>query len=162
MASKNKKALAAKGYRSVHCLKIPLHENSAVLPNAAVAEVIAFSEPAAVDDAPEWFLGYMTWRDLKVPMISLEAASGDGLVSRSGPRIAVLNTLNSNPRVPYIAILLQGVPSLTQLQPDLVEWNEDKQSENNSSVAGYIVMGGEAAMIPDIDDLERRVGGLHV
>ena len=161
-AGRDQKALQGKEYQAVHCLKIPLHENSALLPNAAVAEVIAFNQPEPINDAPEWLLGHLQWRDRKIPMISLEAASGGEVFEKTGPRIAVLNTLNSNPRVPYIAILMQGIPSLTVIKPDSLNWDEDRQAAKSQSVSGYISLDGDVSMIPDIDNLEQRIEKLHV
>lgn len=161
-AGKDQKALQGKEYQVVHCLKIPLHEDNALLPNAAVAEVIAFNEPEPISDAPDWLLGHVQWRDRKVPLISLEAAIGGDIVEKTGPRIAVLNTLNSNPRVPYIAILMQGIPSLMIVKPDALNWNEEKQSNQNQSVSGYITMDGDMAMVPNLDNLEERIEKLHV
>ena len=54
----------------VHCLTIPLSDETALLPNSAIAEVIGFKNPAPIDDAPEWFLGYIDWREKRVPIIS--------------------------------------------------------------------------------------------
>lgn len=148
-------------YQAVHCLNIPLHEKNALLPNAAVAEVIAYHEPDTVVDGPSWLLGHLQWRDRKVPLVSLEAATGDDVIEKTGPRIAVLNTLNSNPKVPYIAILLQGIPSLTLVQPKKVSWDDTNQPGQNSSIAGYVKLEEGSAFIPDIDNLEDRIEKLH-
>lgn len=161
-AGRDQKNLQGQEYQAVHCLKIPLHEDSALLPNAAVAEVIAFNEPEQISDAPEWLLGKMQWRDRKIPLISLEAASGGDVIEKTGPRIAVLNTLNSNPKVPYIAILMQGIPSLMVVKPDTIIWDEDKQANKSQSVSGYVTLDGDTSMVPDIDNLEQRIENLHV
>lgn len=161
-ANKGQMSAQGKEYQAVHCLNIPLHNKNALLPNAAVAEVIAYSEPNMVADGPNWLLGNLPWRDRKVPLVSLEALTGDDVVEKDGPRIAILNTLNSNPKVPYIAILLQGIPSLTLIQPQNVKWDEEKEVQNNSSVVGYVSMEDGTAIIPDIDNLEERIEKLHV
>ena len=153
-------ALPGRRLEAVHCLLIPLHEETMLLPNAAVAEVVSYSEPKAIADAPDWLLGWLTWRDHKVPLISFEVASG-GMVRSDleGNRIAVLNTLNSNPRVPYIAVLIQDLPKLHLIQPDSVTARED--AEPRQSVAGQFLTDGEPVVVPDIDDLEMRVERLR-
>ena len=161
-ANKGKMSTQGEQYQAVHCLNIPLHQKSALLPNAAVAEVIAYNEPDMVADGPQWLLGNLQWRDRKVPLVSLEALTGDDVLEKSGPRIAVLNTLNSNPKVPYIAILLQGIPSLTLIQPKNISWDDDKQAIENNSIAGYVKLEEGTAIIPDIDNLESRIEKLHV
>lgn len=162
LGNKGQMSVHGEKYQAVHCLNIPLYNKNALLPNAAVAEVIAYSEPDSVSDGPSWLLGNLQWRDRKVPMISLEAATGDDAFEITGPRIAVLNTLNSNPKVPYIAILLQGIPSLTLVQPRNIDWDEATSSADTSSIAGFVKTEDVTAFIPDIDNLESRIEKLHV
>jgi len=47
-----------------------------LLPNAAVAEIIGYQDPAAVESGPNWLLGLMSWRGISLPLISLEAIRG--------------------------------------------------------------------------------------
>lgn len=144
-------------YDAVHCLLLPLHNNIAVLPNAAVAEVIPYSEPIAIEDAPGWFVGFITWRDRRVPLVMFEAAS-DGEAGRihQGCRIAVLNTLNGNSELPYIAIVMQGLPSLQIVRANTIQY-ADNSSMQRQSIKAYVNLNGVAAILPDIDDLESRL-----
>jgi len=153
-------SLPGRRLEAVHCLLIPLHEETMLLPNAAVAEVISYSEPDTIPDAPDWLVGWLSWRDRKVPLISFEVASGRKIPAHvQGNRIAVLNTLNSNPRVPYIAVMIQDIPKLHLVQPDSVTDRDD--AEPRQSVAGQLLADGEPVLVPDIDDLEMRVERLR-
>ena len=146
-----------KQFDTVHCLLLPMHMDIALLPNAAVAEVIPYSEPVPIDDAPEWFLGYMNWRDRRVPLVMFEAAS-DGEAGRihKGCRIAVLNTLNGNRDLPYIAIVMQGLPSLQIVRPNTIQY-ADRPTMQRQSIKAYVNLNGVAAVVPDIDELESRL-----
>ncbi len=153
-------ALPGRRLEAVHCLLIPLHKETILLPNAAVAEVIAFSEPETIPDAPDWLQGWLHWRDRKVPLISFEVASGRKMSAEmQGQRIAVLNTLNSNPRVPYIAIMIQDIPKLFLVQPDTLKERND--ANPRPSIAAQLVAEGEPVIVPDLDDLEQRVERLR-
>lgn len=153
-------ALPGRRLEAVHCLLIPLYEETMLLPNAAVAEVISYTEPEAIPDAPDWLLGWLSWRDRKVPLISFEVASGRPVpADLEGNRIAVLNTLNSNPRVPYIAVLIQNLPKLLLVQPDAITPRDD--AEPRQSVVGQFLANSEPVLVPDIDDLEMRVERLR-
>ncbi len=146
---------------SVHCLLIPLLNETMVLPNAAVAEVIGFTAPTPVTDAPDWLLGRMTWRDHRVPVISLEAAMGKGVVRpKPGSRIAVLNTLNGNASVPYVGVLTQGIPRL-QVVPAFAITPDPDAAAVVASVASRVRLNNEVMLIPDLDDLEQRLVRLH-
>ena len=144
-------------YDAVHCLMLPLHTDVVLLPNAAVAEVIPYSEPEILEDAPEWLIGYINWRERRVPLLMFEAAS-DGEVGRlhSGCRIAVLNTLNGNSELPYIAIVMQGLPSLQIVRTNTIQY-ADQPSMPRQSIKAYVNINGAEAIMPDIDDLESRL-----
>lgn len=146
---------------AIHCLTIPLHEEVALLPNAAIAEIIAYSEADAVTDAPEWFIGFIPWREYKVPLISFEAISGKRFeAAKKNSRIAVLNTLNGNASLPYFALLSQGIPSIALVQEEGIE--ESDASAGRMAVGRTVNLGGVEALIPDIDDVEQRLLNLRL
>ncbi len=150
-----------KAFETVHCLLLPLNREIVLLPNAAVAEIIPFTEPEPVGEAPDWFLGQLNWRERRLPLISFESAS-DGVPGKlhKGCRIAILNTLNGNNRLPYIAMLMQGLPSLQIIKPDAIQYDE-KPSSQRQSIKANVNLNGTAAIIPDIDDLENRILRIH-
>lgn len=156
------KEIIAAGKRDgvTHCLTIPLYKETAILPNSAIAEVISYKEPMQIAEAPEWFLGYIEWRDQKIPLISFEVISGNDIQESSKDRrIAVLNTLNSNSKLPYIAMTTQGIPSLAIVQEHGLE---DKETSGRDAVAGIVDLGGIEAIIPNIDEIEQRVLNLSL
>lgn len=155
----NTKEIVTSGKSSgvVHCLTIPLHDETALLPNAAIAEVIAYKDPTPIDDGPDWFLGYIEWRDKKVPLISFEAVSGREVEApKKNSRVAVLNTLNGSTQLPYVGILTQGIPSLAIVQEQGLEDKGDVDEERQT-VSAFIEVGGVAAIIPNIDEIELRL-----
>lgn len=160
----NTKDIVASGKSSgvIHCLTIPLHEETALLPNAAIAEVIAYKKPSSIDDAPEWFLGFIEWREKRVPLISFEAVSGRNIEpAKKNSRIAVLNTLNGNSQLPYVGILSQGIPSLAIVQEEGLNDKGDAD-ESRPSVSAFVEVGGIEAVIPSIDEIELRLKQLNL
>jgi len=154
-------AAQRKTFETVHCLMLPLNGEVMILPNAAVAEIIPYTTPEPVQRAPAWFLGLLTWRERRLPLISFESASeGEAGRVQANSRIAVLNTLNGSRQLPYIAVLTQGLPSLQIVRPNSIQY-ADKPSSQRQSIQAYVNMGGTAAIIPDIDDLEARLLRIH-
>lgn len=148
-------------YDAVHSLLLPLNADIVLLPNAAVAEVIPFSQPETIEDAPEWLLGYISWRDRRIPLVMFETASeGSTGTLHKGCRIAVLNTLNGNNKLPYIAIVMQSLPSLQTVRANTIQY-ADRPAAQRQSVKAYVNLNGVAAIVPDIDDLEARLLRLH-
>lgn len=156
MADTKKIIAAGQSEDVIHCITLPLHGETAILPNAAIAEIIAYKIPKSIGDAPAWFLGYIEWREKKVPLISFEAISGkEAKGARKNSRIAVLNTLNGNSQLPYVAILSHGIPSLVIVQEHGLI---DKGHKNNrNAVSTFIELDGAEALIPDIDEIEQRL-----
>lgn len=155
--------ISPKGKRidAIHCLTIPLYEETAMLPNSAIAEVVSYSSPEVVENAPEWFLGYVNWRDYRVPLISFEAISGKEVKpAKKSSQIAVMNTLNGNTQVPYVAMLTQGIPSLAIVQEQSLE-HKNTDNDERQSIAAIVDVGGAELLIPDIDDIEQRLMRLH-
>ncbi|MEJ2360599.1 MAG: chemotaxis protein CheW [Gammaproteobacteria bacterium] len=144
-------------FDAVHSLLLPLNSDIILLPNAAVAEVIPFNQPEAIEDAPDWLLGYINWRERRVPLVMFESASEGNVGSlHRGCRIAVLNTLNGNNELPYIAIVMQSLPSLQIVRANAIQYG-DRPPMQRQSVKAYVNLNGVAAIVPDIDDLEARL-----
>jgi len=147
----------------IHCLLISLVNEVILLPNAAVAEVIGYIQPEPIDGSPDWFLGRITWRERRVPLISFEIASGSGEAKedvQQGSRIAILNTLNGNSESPYIGIVSQSIPRLSVVKSDDV-LTEEKKSTDRQSISEVVSLDGQQLIIPDIDDLESRIKNIH-
>jgi chemosensory pili system protein ChpC len=136
---------------------IPLHGARLILPNTAIAEIVPYSEPEPLEDAPAFLLGRMSWRGQEIPLISFEAVCGkDAPALNPRARLAVLNTLNGNAALPFFAVLTQGIPQLLQV------------SEANLQPIGHetllspmtlcqVLVNGEPAVIPDLDALESEL-----
>lgn len=100
-------------------LVVPLADRTLLLPNVAVAELITYRTPPPMAGLPDWFLGQVAWRDLRLPLLSFEAASGGKVVVAEGARIAILNALGGRPDVKFIALLVQGIPRSLRVAEDL-------------------------------------------
>lgn len=147
----------------IHCLMITLSEETIILPNTAVAEVIGFVKPEPIGESPSWLLGRITWRERLVPLISfgMASASGESNTERQkGDRITILNTMNGNSEIPYIGIVSQGIPRLNIIRNEDISTLETKP-ENRQSVAEIVSVDGKSLTIPDIDDLESRLQNIH-
>ena len=134
-------------------LLMPLTDRTLLLPNAAVAELIPYRAPQVSEGMPSWFLGQIAWRDLRLPLLSFEAAS-DGQVNVSpGSRVAVINALGGRPNVKFIAVLVQGIPRSIKVGADLV-----RADVTLSPLELDAVQFGEAVLkIPDLIGLEQKL-----
>lgn len=138
-------------------LLIPMNEKQLVLPNVTVAEVIPFVEPEPMDNTPSWFLGTFPWRNQQIPIVSFEALNGEPFLSQSSRRrIAVLNGLVDGQRLPFCAMVTEGMPRLMRVMPDEVAVDEDA-SELGLCEIGKVLVSGERAVIPNVDYLQQQI-----
>ncbi|NBA96637.1 chemotaxis protein CheW [Pseudomonas sp. R5(2019)] len=110
---------AAPGRRnSLTGLLLPLGDRSLLLPNVAVAELIGYQAGVTREDEPAWSLGRIIWRDLSIPLVSFEAASGGSTHVGERARIVVLNALGDS-GIGFIALLVQGIPRSCKIDNQL-------------------------------------------
>ena len=140
--------------RDIRGVLITVTNGRLLLPNANVAEVITFSDPEAVEDAPEWLLGRVRWRGWRLPLISFSRMAGwsqeDGHL---GAKVAVLKALGNNPKLPFFAILSQGFPRLVTVSREaLVEQHDIK--ELPLGVHSRVMLNDDGAVVPGLLSVE--------
>ena len=139
---------------TLSCVMIPMNGRQLLLPNVSIAEVVDFASTEAPANAPEWMAGTLEWRGLELPVISYDAANG-GKITRPGGnrgRIVVLNTIGDHhDRVPFMALVTQGIPSQTRLTEDQIKRID---GDIGSADMMQVDVDGETAFIPDLGFLE--------
>lgn len=140
--------------QEIASLLIPLQSQTILLPNVTVAEIIPAAPVHAIENAPLWYLGNFHWRELTVPLLSLEALNGEAVPSIHGrARFAVLNATGLHSDLPFIAILTQGLPRLARVSEDEISARED--AENRRYDLMHVSWAGEYTLIPDVTAIEQ-------
>jgi len=142
--------------QDVATLLIPVTGKTLLLPNVSLAEILEFSEPVPQPDVPTWYLGNIGWRTLQIPLISFESVNEQVFSNRaSNAKIAILNGLVDNPRLPFWGIVTQGTPRQMRISPQEIV----KDDSDNLGPAEFmsVVVNGEAARIPDLDYIEKQL-----
>ncbi len=136
-------------------LLMPMQGFSLVLPNEAVAEIIGYEPPAPAEGAPPWYLGSIGWRGLDLPVMSYEVLNAKP-VKRHAPRarIAVMNGVGGDERLPFFGIVTQGIPSLVRLHADELSRVEKKKGPADTMIVN--TKDGEAA-IPNVLLMEKML-----
>ncbi|HLU13842.1 MAG TPA: chemotaxis protein CheW [Arenimonas sp.] len=140
--------------RDIRGVMIAVTDGRLLLPNASVAEVITFSEPEPVENAPDWLMGRVRWRGWRLPLVSFSRLA-DGIVedAHMGAKVAVLKALGGNPKMPYFAVLSQGFPRLVTVSASaLVEQHDIKDLP--LGVQSRVMLNDEHAVVPDLLSVE--------
>lgn len=140
--------------REIRGVMIPVTNGRLLLPNATVAEVITYSTPEKIPNAPEWLLGHQSWRGWRLPLFSFSILSGlareEGYL---GARVAVLKALGGHAKMPFVALLAQGFPRLTTITPDLLIPTGDEHRQP-PGVKSQVLVRDDQAVIPDLNQIE--------
>jgi chemosensory pili system protein ChpC len=131
----------------------PLIDGFMMLPNSAVAEVLAFDRPEPFKQAPAWLLGELGWRDWQVPVICFEQLVEKSSRTSVTPkaRILIIKTLGESTQVNYIGLVIQGLPKLKKVTASsLVE----KQTDNLPEILfSKVSIDDLEAVIPELGNL---------
>ena len=141
------------GEDEIPCMLLPMNDYFLLVPTVTVAEMAPVKPLADVPDAPDWLMGMYEWRDMKVPVMSIDTLNGDGRqeINREG-RIAVLNNTGVNEKFPFIALHTQGIPRMARVGSKDIE--EDTEAPKKSFNLMAVKVGLESFIIPDVSALE--------
>ena len=125
-------------------------------PNIAIGELIPSRQPDRPGHGRDGLLGWISWREEDIPLISFEKLNDSGqVVIGNDARIAVINTVSGDTR--FYAMIIQGIPRQSRIvKDDLVE----EPVETGPAESMYVQLGGDLAVIPDLDAIERAIQGL--
>lgn len=140
----------------IHCMLIPLQQHYLLLPNSTIAEVIPRTGVDYDTPAPEHVLGYINWREHKIPIIHLENTILSGTDEQlSGNKLCIINGINPDAKLEFYAIPCTGSPQLITLNQSALYLTHD---DNNSPYLHcQIKIGNKVAFIPNLDHLETTI-----
>ena len=143
--------------REIRGVMVPITDGRVLLPNATVAEVISYTKPETIPNAPAWLLGRLPWRGWRLPLFSFPILTGQLTdESRTNARVAVLKALGGNAGMPFIALLAQGFPRLTTVTQELLIPTSDEHP-HAPGVRAEVLVRDDRAVIPDLDAIEGMV-----
>ncbi|MFZ0156063.1 chemotaxis protein CheW [Pseudomonas sp.] len=133
-------------------LLLALADRCLVLPNVAVAELIGYQSGTPAPEQPPWMLGWIDWRNQRLPLLSFEAACGGQVEVGDRARIVVLNALGGS-RLRFIAVLVQGIPRSCKLDSQLNYVDVPLAALELAAVQ----VGDQVARVPDLPALEQML-----
>jgi len=149
----------ADSIQEVYSLMIPTVSGHILLPNANVAEVVPFSNVELFGNdssKPSWYLGHLLWRGMNIPLISMDLIKGETEAkANKRSRVTIAHTLNANSDLPYLAIVVQGIPRLSHVRTDNIQYVQDDNLSQAEKMR--VEIDSLPASIPDLDQLESMV-----
>jgi len=143
--------------RDIRGVLITVNQGRLLLPNASVAEVITFSDPEPVENAPAWMLGQIRWRGWRLPLLSFSRFAGwSNEEGQIGAKVVVLKALGGNPKLPYFAVLSQGFPRLVTVSRQALA-ESPTANELPVGIHSMVMLNDDAAAVPDLMGLESLI-----
>lgn len=141
---------------SVPVLLLPSHSKHLVLPNVTIAEIVNAEEAQPLANAPEWFIGMVSWRGQTVPLISFERLNGDlAQAPPPGGQVAILNGISGREELPFYALMCNGIPRQARIVAE--DLARDDESEAGHVELSRVRLSGEAGVIPDLEVIEAQI-----
>lgn len=138
-------------------LLLTLSDRLLLLPNTAVAELVAYRNVQPAENSPNWLLGQIAWRDLSLPLLSFEAAASDAPVNLDNARVVIINAIGGRVNFRFFALLIKGIPRSVRIDHSLQRLaDEPLQALELDAVS----IEGEVAKIPDLAGLEQKLADL--
>ncbi|MGB0496034.1 MAG: chemotaxis protein CheW [Kangiellaceae bacterium] len=143
----------------VYSLMIPTINSHILLPNLSVAEIVPFSNVelfSELNKKSEWFLGHLLWRGMSIPLISVDVIAGakDPQANKRS-RVAIVHTLNDSHEIPYLAIVVQGIPRLSHVTAANIRFMPSDELVESEKMR--VEVDSISAAIPNLDRLEEMV-----
>lgn len=156
MKRRKAQAIQVKQAAEMVALMLPVSDKHLLLPSVALAEITPMPEVRSIAEGPNWLLGWITWREIDIPVISFEGVNDEPFAPATiGQRIAVVNGVVDPDRMAFYAIALQAMPRLFRISDEDVRENPDAVRGVAESMG--IFAEGTPALIPDLEYIERQL-----
>ena len=137
---------------------VPLQKRNMLVPEATVAEIISYEPLQRVQNTADWFLGFLAWRGVQVPVVSFEMLTVErasfSLMSVSSASLVVIRAPRMTGDIEYIALVSQSLPSLVRIHPTELTESGEKVERTELMKVRY---GEEVLSIPNLDYIESKI-----
>jgi len=147
--------------REIRCVLVSTGGPPLLLPNAAIAEVIALPAVEPPAGAHPWLLGRIAWRGRKLPLLSYARLVGGEEDEEEGVRGVVLKATGRLPELPFLALPIRGFPRLITLNAELIVPTHD-DALLPPGMRMRVLVREHAAVIPDLEFIERALSEVRL
>ena len=145
----------------VRGLMIPLQDMSLALPNSLVVQILTGADIQSLPEAPQWLLGTTVWQSRVIPVISFEHTVGKEYQPLPHPRLLVLKSVRDIDKMPFYAIVITAIPHPVRFTEESLSTAETTAAELSAAVMNEVLVEGQPASIPDLDELEEMLAGQY-
>ena len=139
---------------ALSCVLIPTSQESLLLPNVCIAEIVPWRRIKPADNAPSWCLGHVGWRGSSLAVIDFAALNEQAHDAPTPRCLVVMNRARSSSGPAFYAIAAQALPRMLQIAEEDVTGQE---ASLGPADVMKVQVGTEVATIPDLEFLENSI-----
>lgn len=142
---------------------VALNGETWLLPNAAIADVLAFDNVELNTGSPDWLFGFVDWRDRRLPLVAAEGLLGLPIPERMPrARLLVINTVTDQVQAGQYVLVAQGYPQLVTVNERAVQQDWTDGLPERANTAARVRIGTNTTLIPDLDRIEGEIASALV
>jgi chemosensory pili system protein ChpC len=140
----------------IRCLLLSMYDKTLILPYSAVAEVIPFENAKTFANTTGWILGTIEWRQLNIPLISLEDIdrTASSFLEPSRLHIAILNRILEGKGPDFIGLVLQSIPKISRFKRSDIQY---LGTSDRAQLSMAVSVRGQPAFIPNLQWIEENI-----
>lgn len=142
----------------INAVLIAIDEDSLLLPNLAIAEVLSKDLLQKHGDGMSALAGHVQWNGRKIPVINFEVLNGapaKAEISRRS-RVTVLHSIGSH-SLETIGVMTQGYPHLVTLSREAVQPSSLRDTDRADLVLARVRISSQEVLVPDFDAIEYEI-----
>ncbi|WP_066016065.1 chemotaxis protein CheW [Endozoicomonas atrinae] len=142
-------------HQPISSVLMPMQQRPLLIPSACIAGIQDYSRPEQNYPETEWLLGDLSWRGMKIPVVSFERLNKGRFAEFSATnRIAIMHRTDKNDDLSFYAMVVQGVPQPLKLVREEVR----NSAEEKGPMEKYrVILRDVPASIPDLSLLEQKI-----
>lgn len=142
----------------VNTVLIALEEDSILLPNLAVAEVLAKEALQKAGDGTAALAGHVQWNGRQIPVINFETLNGAAPkreISRRS-RVTLLHSVGGH-GLETIGVMTLGYPHLVTLNREAVQPAPLRDTDRSDLVIARVHISSQEVLVPDFETIENEL-----
>jgi len=142
----------------IYAVLVAIADDTLLLPNLAVAEVLG-SETRRAVDGPAWLAGEIDWSGRRLPVVRIEILNGHlgtGVPPRR-QRVLVVHATDHRLTTGLYGIAVEGYPHLVTLNRNAVKPAHLRANDRAEIVAARVNIANQETLIPNLERIEAEL-----
>ncbi|MFT4047236.1 MAG: chemotaxis protein CheW [Solimonas sp.] len=153
-------AEGAEARRQLYAVLIALAGDTLLLPNVAVAEVVARHAVQPAPQLPAWLAGELDYDGRRLPVLRFERLNrgkADGDARRE--RVVIVHSHGRHLPSGQFALITQAYPHLVTLSRAALQPLALREGDRDELVLARVRIANQEALIPDLERIEAEIAG---